>query len=60
VLIGLQLTLPFFDAFVCSRASESTIIGLILQESATGMVTTFDICSFQGVTALALTTLWKP
>jgi hypothetical protein len=23
-------------------------------------VTTFDICRFQGVTALALTTLWKP
>jgi hypothetical protein len=24
------------------------------------IVTTFDICRFQGVTALALTTLWKP
>jgi hypothetical protein len=29
-------------------------------ESATGIVTTFDICRFQGVTALALTTLRKP
>jgi hypothetical protein len=47
-------------AFVCGRASESTIIGLIIPESATGIVTTFDICRFQGVTALALTTLWKP
>jgi hypothetical protein len=45
---------------VCGRASESTIIGLIIPESATGIVTTFDICRFQGVTALALTTLWKP
>jgi ribosomal protein S14 len=47
-------------AFVRGRASESTIIGLIIPESATGIVTTFDICRFQGVTALALTTLWKP
>jgi hypothetical protein len=47
-------------AFVCGRASESTIIGLIILESATGIVITFDICRFQGVTALALTTLWKP
>jgi hypothetical protein len=40
---------------------KSTIIGLIIPESATGIVTTFDICRFQGVTAaLALTTLWKP
>jgi hypothetical protein len=45
---------------VCGRASESTIIGLIIPESATGIVTAFDICRFQGVTALALTTLWKP
>jgi hypothetical protein len=45
---------------VCDRASESTIIGLIIPESAKGIVTTFDICRFQGVTALALTTLWKP
>jgi hypothetical protein len=45
---------------VCGRASESTIIGLIIPESATRIVTTFDICRFQGVTALALTTLWKP
>jgi hypothetical protein len=45
---------------VCGRASESTIIGLILPESATGIVTTVDICRFHGVTALALTTLWKP
>jgi hypothetical protein len=39
---------------------RSTIIGLIIPEPATGIVTTFDICRFQGVTALALTTLWKP
>jgi hypothetical protein len=45
---------------VCGRASESTIIGLIIPESATRIATTFDICRFQGVTALALTTLWKP
>jgi hypothetical protein len=45
---------------VCGRTSESTIIGLIIPESATGIVTTFDICRFQGATALALTTLWKP
>jgi hypothetical protein len=45
---------------VCGRALESTIIGLIIPESATGTITTFDICRFQGVTALALTTLWKP
>jgi hypothetical protein len=45
---------------VCGRASESTIIGHIIPESATGIVTTFDICRFQGVTALALTTFWKP
>jgi hypothetical protein len=45
---------------VCGRASESTIIGLMIPESATGIVITFDICRFQGVTALALTTLWKP
>jgi hypothetical protein len=45
---------------VCGRASESTIIGLIILESATGIVTSFDICRFQGVTALALTTLRKP
>jgi hypothetical protein len=45
---------------VCGRASESTIIGLIIPETATEIVTTFDICRFQGVTALALTTLWKP
>jgi hypothetical protein len=45
---------------VCGRASESTIIGLIIPESARGIVTTVDICRFQGVTALALTTLWKP
>jgi hypothetical protein len=45
---------------VCGRASESTIIGLIIAESASGIVTTFDICRFQGVTALALTMLWKP
>jgi hypothetical protein len=45
---------------VCGRASESTIIGLIIPESATGIVTTSDICRFQGVTALAHTTLWKP
>jgi hypothetical protein len=45
---------------VCGRASESTIIGLIIPESARGIVTTFDICRFQDVTALALTTLWKP
>jgi hypothetical protein len=36
------------------------IIGLIIPESAMGIATTFDICRFQGVTALALTTLWKP
>jgi hypothetical protein len=42
---------------VCGRASERTIIGLIITESATGIVTTFDICRFQGVTALALTTI---
>jgi hypothetical protein len=41
---------------VCGRASESTIIGLIIPEPATRIVTTFDICRFQGVTALALTT----
>jgi hypothetical protein len=45
---------------VCGRASESTIIGLVKPESATGIVTTFDIYRFQGVTPLALTTLWKP
>jgi hypothetical protein len=47
---------------VCGiRASESTIIGLIIPESATGIVGEGrDICRFQGVTALALTTLWKP
>jgi hypothetical protein len=45
---------------VCGRATESTIIGLIIPEPATRIVTTFDICRFQGVTALALTTLWKP
>jgi hypothetical protein len=45
---------------VCGRASESTIIGLIIPEPATRIVTTFDICRFQDVTALALTTLWKP
>jgi hypothetical protein len=45
---------------VCGRASESTIIGLTISESATEIVTTFDICRFQGVTALALTTSWKP
>jgi hypothetical protein len=45
---------------VCGRASESTIIGHIIPGSATGIVTTFDICRFQGVTALALTTMWKP
>jgi hypothetical protein len=28
---------------VCGRASESTIIGLIIPESATGIVTNFDI-----------------
>jgi hypothetical protein len=42
---------------VCGRASESTIIGLIIPGSATGIVTTFDICRFQGVPALAFTTL---
>jgi hypothetical protein len=47
-------------AFVCGKASESTIIGLIIPESATGIVTTFDIRRFQGVNTLALTTLWKP
>jgi hypothetical protein len=45
---------------VCGRASDNKIKGLITPESATGIVTTFDICRFQGVTALALTTLWKP
>jgi hypothetical protein len=40
-------------AFVYGRASKRTIIGLIRPESARG-------CRFQGVTALALTTLWKP
>jgi hypothetical protein len=45
---------------VCGRASESTIIDLIIQESATGIVTTFDIFHFQGVTELAHTTMWKP
>jgi hypothetical protein len=45
---------------VCGRASESTIIGLIIAESATGIVKTFDICRFQRVTALALTSMWKP
>jgi hypothetical protein len=45
---------------VCDKASESTIIGLIIPESATGIVTTFDICRFQSVTALVFTTLWKP
>jgi hypothetical protein len=45
---------------VCGRASESTIIDLIIPGSATGILKTFDICRFQGVTALALTTLWKP
>jgi hypothetical protein len=29
---------------VCGRASKSTIIGLIRPETATGIVTTFDIC----------------
>jgi hypothetical protein len=43
---------------VCGRASESTIKGLTIPESATGIVTTFDICRFQGVPVLALTTLW--
>jgi hypothetical protein len=47
-------------AFVWYRTSENTIIGLIIPEAATGIVTTFDICRFQDVTALALTTLWKP
>jgi hypothetical protein len=42
-------------AFVCGRATESTTIGLIIiSEPATRIVTTFDICRFQGVTALAL------
>jgi hypothetical protein len=45
---------------VCGRASESTIIGLIIPGSATGIVSTIDICRFQGVTAVAPTTLWKP
>jgi hypothetical protein len=45
---------------VCGRTTESTIIGLIVPEPATRIVTTFDICRFQGVTALALTTLWEP
>jgi hypothetical protein len=39
---------------MCGRASESTIIGLIIPESASGIVTTFAICRFQGVPALAL------
>jgi hypothetical protein len=43
-----------------TRASELTITDLKIPESATRIVTTFDICRFQGVTALALTTLWKP
>jgi hypothetical protein len=30
-----------------------------MREAATRIVTTFDICRFQGVTALALTILWK-
>jgi hypothetical protein len=38
---------------VCGRATENTIIGLIIPEPATRIVTTFDICRFQGVTALA-------
>jgi hypothetical protein len=37
---------------VCGKASESTVTGLIIPGSATGIVTTFDICRFQGVTAL--------
>jgi hypothetical protein len=45
---------------VCGRATESTIIGLIISEPATRIVTTFHICRFKDVTALALTTLWKP
>jgi hypothetical protein len=45
---------------VCGMASKSTIIGLIIPESVSGIVTTCDICRFQDVTALALTTLWKP
>jgi hypothetical protein len=45
---------------VCGRATESTIIGLIIPEPARGIVTTFDNCRFQGVIALALATLWKP
>jgi hypothetical protein len=36
------------------RDSESTIIGFIIPESATGIVTTSDICRFEGVTELAL------
>jgi hypothetical protein len=55
-LIGCSLV----RAFMCGKASEGTIIGLILPEPAMRIVTTFDICRFQGVTALALTTLWKP
>jgi hypothetical protein len=47
-------------AFLCGRASESTIICLIIPRSATGIVTTFDICRFQGVPALAHTILRKP
>jgi hypothetical protein len=39
---------------VVYRASESTTIGLIIPQSATRIVTTFDICRFQGVTALAI------
>jgi hypothetical protein len=40
---------------------KARFIGLIIPESASGIVRTFDICRFQGVTALALiTTLWKP
>jgi hypothetical protein len=38
----------------------STIIDFIIPEPATGIVATFDIRRFQGVTALALITLWKP
>jgi hypothetical protein len=45
---------------VCGKASESTIIGLMIPGSATGIVKTFDICRFQGVTGLALTTVLKP
>jgi hypothetical protein len=45
---------------VCGGTSESTIIGIIIPESAAGIVTTVDICRFKGVTALARTTVWKP